>query len=383
MVLISLEEARRLINYYSFNLRCKVKEMDVLRAEGRAIASDIIATKNVPNKRLSAMDGYAVRYEDLKLGRLRVAGKVFPNSVQTSLMPGETYYVTTGSPIPLGADTVVRVENSRMTEEGYVEFKGDVMRGKDIREIGEDVKEGEIILRRGEILTPNKIGLVLTQGIRSINVMDLQFSVLANGDELAPFYSDEENRDIISPMVMEFLRPFGSSKYLGVAKDNIEDVRSNILRGVDESDVVISIGGSSVGEKDFVKRVIREEGDLLFEGISTNVIKRGAVGAIKGKPILVLPGQVVSAYLVLHELIFTLLSRFGVQRSKFTAKLSEDILVTHNMDSAYLFQIDGCYAKPMRWGVGLYSELAKANSYGYLKRLSHYRKGEEVELYLL
>ncbi len=383
MVLISLEEARRLINYYSFNLRCKVKEMDVLRAEGRAIASDIIATKNVPNKRLSAMDGYAVRYEDLKLGRLRVAGKVFPNSVQTSLMPGETYYVTTGSPIPLGADTVVRVENSRMTEEGYVEFKGDVMRGKDIREIGEDVKEGEIILRRGEILTPNKIGLVLTQGIRSINVMDLQFSVLANGDELAPFYSDEENRDIISPMVMEFLRPFGSSKYLGVAKDNIEDVRSNILKGVDESDVVISIGGSSVGEKDFVKRVIREEGDLLFEGISTNVIKRGAVGAIKGKPILVLPGQVVSAYLVLHELIFTLLSRFGVQRSKFTAKLSEDILVTHNMDSAYLFQIDGCYAKPMRWGVGLYSELAKANSYGYLKRLSHYRKGEEVELYLL
>ncbi|BBG26847.1 molybdopterin molybdotransferase MoeA [Sulfuracidifex tepidarius] len=383
MALISLEEARRLINDYSFNLRCKAKEMDVLRAGGRALARDLIATKNVPDKRLSAMDGYAVRYEDLKLGRLRISGKVFPDSVQPSLMPGEAYYVATGAPIPSGADTVVRVENSRTSEDGYVEFKGEVMRGKDIREVGEDAKEGDVILRRGEILTANKIGLVLTQGVKSIDVMDLQFSIFANGDELAPFYSDEGNRDIISPMVMEFLRPFGSSKYLGVARDNIEDVRSNILKGVEESDVVISIGGSSVGEKDFVKRVIREEGDLLFEGISTNVIKRGAMGAIKGKPVLVLPGQVVSAFLVLHELVFSLLSRFGVQRRKLKVKLGEELLVTHNMDSTFLFQIDGCYAKPMRWGVGLYSELAKANSYGYLKRLSHYRKGEEIELYLL
>ncbi len=380
MALISLEEARSLVMSYPFKLQCRGKEMDVFRSVGRALAKDVIATRNIPDRRLSAMDGYAVRYEDLKMGKLKLAGKLFPDSEQADLKPGEAFYVATGAPIPTGADTVIRVESTKAVD-GYVEFKGVFSLGKDIREIGEDVREGDVLLRRGEMVTPNNLGLLLSQGLRKVEVMNLEFSIFANGDELVPFY-EEGNRDLISPMVMEFLRPFGNPKYLGVAKDRMEDVRSMIMKGVEESDVVISIGGSSVGEKDFVKKVIREEGDLLFEGISTNVIKRGAFGAVKGKPVIVLPGQVVSSYVVLHELGMTLLSRLGVKRRKVKARLSDDLIVTHNMDSTFLFKVEGCSATPLRWGVGLYSDLAKANSYGYLGKLTHHKKGEEIELYL-
>jgi len=381
MALISLDEARGILMAYPFNLRCKGKEMDVFRAVGRAMSRDVIAVKNVPDRRLSAMDGYAVRFEDLNLKKLKVAGKVYPDSQPPSINPGEAYYVTTGAPVPIGADTVVRVENSTL-EDGYVQFKGKTSAGKDIREIGEDVKEGDLILGRGEILTPNKLGAVLIQGLNMVEVMDMTFAIFANGDELSSYYSGESNRDIISPMIMNLLYPFGKSEYLGVAKDKKEDVRSMILKGAEEADVVISIGGSSVGEKDFVKKVIKEEGDLLFEGVNVNVIKRGAVGSVKGKPVIVLPGQVVSAYLTFLEFGMTLLSKIGVKRRKVKVILDEDLLVVHNMDSTFLLDIQGCYAKPLRWGVGLYSDLAKANGYGYFKKMTHYKKGDEVEAYL-
>ncbi|MCH4814885.1 MAG: molybdopterin molybdotransferase MoeA [Saccharolobus sp.] len=387
MALIPVEEARKIINNTNFEVKKREKDVDIFQALGKIVTEDVIAIKSIPERSLSAMDGYAIKYEDyLKYGKLRVVGKLYPNTLNIpELKEGETYYVTTGSPLPTNTDSVVPIENSKLEGE-YVIFKGEVKKGKNIREEGEDIYAGQVIIRKGTEVTPYHLGILLQQQIFHINVSDLRFAIFANGDEIASFENPEKNKviDSISPILIKILEKFGSVKYMGVAKDNLNDVIGKIEKSLEISDVIISIGGSSVGEKDYVKRAINKLGEMLFDGVTVNIIKRGSVGRIQGKPILVLPGQVVSAITAFHEFGLSVLSNILSANLKRFVKstLVEDIYVNHSMDSIYLFDVKGNSAFPLRWGVGLYSELSKANGFTILKRSVTYKKGEEVELQL-
>ncbi|QXJ33084.1 molybdopterin molybdotransferase MoeA [Saccharolobus shibatae] len=387
MALIPVEEARKIINNTNFEVKKREKDVDIFQALGKIVTEDVIAIKSIPERSLSAMDGYAIKYEDyLKYGKLRVVGKLYPNTLNIpELKEGETYYVTTGSPLPTNTDSVVPIENSKLEGE-YVIFKGEVKKGKNIREEGEDIYAGQVIIRKGTEVTPYHLGILLQQQIFHINVSDLRFAIFANGDEIASFENPEKNKviDSISPILIKILEKFGSVKYMGVAKDDLNDVIGKIEKSLEISDVIISIGGSSVGEKDYVKRAINKLGEMLFDGVTVNIIKRGSVGRIQGKPILVLPGQVVSAITAFHEFGLSVLSNILSANLKRFVKstLVEDIYVNHSMDSIYLFDVKGNSAFPLRWGVGLYSELSKANGFTILKRSVTYKKGEEVELQL-
>ncbi|QXJ36201.1 molybdopterin molybdotransferase MoeA [Saccharolobus shibatae] len=387
MALIPVEEARKIINNTNFEVKKREKDVDIFQALGKIVTEDVIAIKSIPERSLSVMDGYAIKYEDyLKYGKLRVVGKLYPNTLNIpELKEGETYYVTTGSPLPTNTDSVVPIENSKLEGE-YVIFKGEVKKGKNIREEGEDIYAGQVIIRKGTEVTPYHLGILLQQQIFHINVSDLRFAIFANGDEIASFENPEKNKviDSISPILIKILEKFGSVKYMGVAKDDLNDVIGKIEKSLEISDVIISIGGSSVGEKDYVKRAINKLGEMLFDGVTVNIIKRGSVGRIQGKPILVLPGQVVSAITAFHEFGLSVLSNILSANLKRFVKstLVEDIYVNHSMDSIYLFDVKGNSAFPLRWGVGLYSELSKANGFTILKRSVTYKKGEEVELQL-
>jgi molybdopterin molybdotransferase len=387
VTLIPVEEARKIINNTNFEVKKREKDVDIFQALGKIATEDVIAIKSIPERSLSAMDGYAIKYEDyLKYGKLRVVGKLYPNTLNIpELKEGETYYVTTGSPLPTDADSVVPIENSKLEGE-YVIFKGEVKKGRNIRGEGEDIYAGQTIIRKGTEVTPYHLGILLQQQIFHINVSDLRFAIFANGDEIASFENPEKNKviDSISPILIKILEKFGSVKYMGVAKDDINDVIGKIERSLEISDVIISIGGSSVGEKDYVKRAINKLGEILFDGVTVNIIKRGSIGRIQGKPILVLPGQVVSAITAFHEFGLSVLSNIlGANLKRFVkSALVEDIYVNHSMDSIYLFDVKGNSAFPLRWGVGLYSELSKANGFTILKRSVTYKKGEEVELQL-
>ncbi|AGJ62788.1 molybdopterin molybdotransferase MoeA [Saccharolobus islandicus] len=387
MTLIPVEEARKIINNTNFEVKKREKDVDIFQALGKIVTEDVIAIKSIPERSLSAMDGYAIKYEDyLKYGKLRVVGKLYPNTLNIpELKEGETYYVTTGSPLPTNADSVVPIENSKLEGE-YVIFKGEIKKGRNIRGEGEDIYAGQTIIRKGTEVTPYHLGILLQQQIFHINVSDLRFTIFANGDEITSFENPEKNKviDSISPILIKILEKFGSVKYMGVAKDDLNDVIGKIERSLEISDVIISIGGSSVGEKDYVKRAINKLGEILFDGVTVNIIKRGSIGRIQGKPILVLPGQVVSAITAFHEFGLSVLSNILSANLKRFVKsaLVEDIYVNHSMDSIYLFDVKGNSAFPLRWGVGLYSELSKANGFAILKRSVTYKKGEEVELQL-
>jgi molybdopterin molybdotransferase len=382
-MLLNIEDARSIIRN-RFNERLKFTKLNVLDAIGKVVSHDIISPKDVPEINISSMDGYAFRIKDYeKYGKLKVIGSLYPTTNEIpELEEGCAYYVTTGAPIPKGADAVVRVEASKIVN-NYLIVGEEVFSGKDIRIAGDDVKKGEIVIKKGEVITPYHLALLLRLGIREVNVVNYKFCIIAIGDELKPYDKIVNNEDIIdsiSPVIVSLLSKFGKTYYEGVISDNESAIVEKLTNLVNSCDIIITIGGSSVGERDFTKKAIRRIGELLFEGVNVNVLKRGSVGVINDVPVISLPGQIVSAVTVFHEHILNLLSRFiGVElRQYFKAKLYEDLYVKHKMDSVYLFSSMGEYVKPLRWGVGLYSVVIKADSFGILKRGINYKRGEEI-----
>ncbi len=379
-MLIPLDDARKIIEETEFP-KAPIREVNLLDSVNKISAYDIISLQDIPEKDLSAMDGYAIRSEDAGK-KLKIIGSLFPSSEEIpKINEGEAFYVTTGAPIPEGADAVCRIEATRR-EGDYVIIGEKIHKGKDIRPKGEDIKKGEKILAKGEKITPYHLGILAYEKIYKVKIVDINFAVFANGDEICPFPSTNGKVDSITPILIPLLSHFGNVTYLGVAKDNPTDVEKFIEKA-SSFDFIISIGGSSVGEKDYVKRVIEKEGGrLLFEGVSVNVLKRGSVGLIREKPILVLPGQVVSAITVFHEHGLHIISKMiGNEIRKFEEiELGEEIEIKHNMDSTYLFENRGGKAYPLRWGVGLYSELYKASWFGVLKRGRKYERGEKILL---
>ncbi|AHC50626.1 molybdenum cofactor synthesis protein [Sulfolobus acidocaldarius SUSAZ] len=384
-MLISLEEARKIID--NANIRnANIRSESIYNAVGKVAGRDIVAKIDIPEFNISAMDGFAFNISDYKkYGKLKIAGKIFPSSLAIpQLKEGEAYYVATGSPIPKGANAVARIEATKISGDNQIVFSEDVFEGKDIKFAGEDVKKGDIIVRKGEVINHYHLGVLTMQKIREVNIVDINSCVLASGDELCPYDSPEDNKipDSISPILISILRKFGVTNYFGIVSDQKESLKTKLESMIENCDYIVLIGGSSVGEKDYSKRVIAELGELLFEGVSVNIIKRGGVGVVNGKPIINLPGQVVSALTVFHEHGLHMISRMIGQEVRKYEKyiLSEDMQVEHKMDSIYLFNTIGVLAKPLRWGTGLYSELIKAKGFGVLKRGRIYHKGDEIEL---
>ncbi|MBB5253360.1 molybdopterin molybdotransferase MoeA [Sulfurisphaera ohwakuensis] len=384
-MLISLEEARKIIdinisskyNYYRYE--------SIYNSVGKIILEDIYAIKSIPEVNLSAMDGFAFKVSDYKKhGKLKIVGKLFPSSKEIpELKEGEAYYVATGAPIPKGADAVVRIEASKVINNELIVGE-EVFEGKDIKYAGEDVKEGELIVKKGDVLTPYHLGILTYQGIRKVKIGNIKSCVIASGDEISPFNDPlpELIPDSISPIILSILEKIGKATYYGVVRDEKESIKQKLIEMKESCDIIFFIGGSSVGEKDYVKKLVAELGKLLFEGVSVNIIKRGGVGLLEETPIVSLPGQVVSAVTVFHEHGLHIISRMlDSEIRKFVkVKLGKDMYVEHKMDSTYLFRIENGEAFPLRWGTGLYSELIKADGFGYLSRGKIHKRGEEIEI---
>lgn len=379
--LVTLEKAHELIEASTFK-RPQVDVVPVYRAYWRISASDIVARRSIPDRPLAAMDGYAVRIDDLRSYEwLRVAGEVKPGDDPPELRPGESYYVHMGAPVPIGAEAISRVEATRV-EGGYIKPLEPLKHGKDIMHVGEVVAEGSTVVRIGEVISPYKVTVLMMLGFTEIPVYKVRVGVLSVGDEIDPFDNPRGKPvvDSIAPMIMGLLR-FTETTYLGVVADNATEVRRVIEESIGGLDALLTIGGASVGGTDNVKRVLAEVGNLLFPGVSASILKRGGVAVVEGRPVVTLPGQCVSAALVLHEFFLHVLSRIvgGELREYVEAELSEDLEVKHRMDTAYLFEVTGGKAKPLRWGVGLCMELARATAYTVLKR-GHYRVGDKLTL---
>jgi molybdopterin molybdotransferase len=271
-------------------------------ARGRALADDLVATRDQPPHDISAMDGYAVRAADLESGEAVLtqigeapAGGRFEGVVG----PGETVRIFTGGPVPKGADAIAIQENAK-ADGDRIALAGKVAPGAHIRKAGMDVKAGEVALKAGTLLDARALGLAAGLNRVWLPVRRRpRIALLATGDELVrpgePLGPDRivaSNGVTLSAMIESW---GGQAIDLGIIEDRAEAF-AEILPGLRGVDLVLTIGGASVGERDLVQSALGEQGlSLAFWKIAMRPGKPLMFGEIRGVPLLGLPGNPVSS----------------------------------------------------------------------------------------
>ncbi|KAM9778943.1 gephyrin b [Syngnathus typhle] len=280
---------------------------------GRVLAQDIYAKDNLPPFPASVKDGYAVRAADGPGDRFIIGESQAGEQPTHTVMPGQVMRVTTGAPIPCGADAVVQVEDTELlresedgTEELEVRILVQARPGQDIRPIGHDIKRGECVLAKGTHMGPSEIGLLATVGVTEVEVQKFPVvAVMSTGnellnpeDDLHPGKIRDSNRSTLLATIQEHGYP---TINLGIVGDNPDDLLNALNEGISRADVIITSGGVSMGEKDYLKQVLDIDlhaqihfGRVFMKpGLPTTFATLDIDGA--RKLIFALPGNPVSA----------------------------------------------------------------------------------------
>ena len=285
----------------------------------RVLASDIISPINVPGHNNSAMDGYAVRGDDLPAEgstTLELIGEAFAGSnFLGSVSAGQCVRIMTGAVIPQGADTVIMQEHVSRNDDS-IQISHGHRCGQNVRYAGEDLAEGQTVLSPGRRLTPADLGMLASLGVPEINVYRRpRVAFFSTGDELRSLGEVLEEGQIydsnrytlhgmLTRMGVEIID-------MGVIKDRREDVREAFLQAAEMADVVITSGGVSVGEADFVKDTLEELGQVGFWKIAMRPGRPLAFGEINGARFFGLPGNPVSVMATFYLFVREALQRLS------------------------------------------------------------------------
>lgn len=279
----------------------KVEQVALADALGRVLAEDLLAPSDVPAWDNSAMDGYALRARDLPIegGFLPLAGRIAAgDSGLTPLAPGQAVRIFTGAPLPPGADTVVAQEDCRV--EGSGVWLPAAKQGAHVRQRGEELTNGSLLLSAGQRLRPQEIGLLASMGFAQVAVYrPLRVGLLSSGDEL------REPGEVLQPgqiynanrfTLGAVLRSLGMQVHdYEVMADDLAASRDALSLAASEWDMLLTSGGVSVGEEDHLKQAIRELGELHLWRLAIQPGKPLAFGEVGGKPWLGLPGNPAAA----------------------------------------------------------------------------------------
>ncbi|WP_455363453.1 molybdopterin molybdotransferase MoeA [[Eubacterium] cellulosolvens] len=374
------------------------ESVSVAESCGRVLAEDIAAPHDLPPYSKAGMDGYAVRSKDAAKAsssnpvRLVIAGKLFPPDRPSAgrVVKGRCAYTATGAPLPEGSDAVVQVEKTRLVK-GAIEIVQPVAPNENVSLKGEQAKQGETLFKRGDVVCPLGIGILLTLGVRSVGVVRKpRMGIISVGDELADAYEESESRVVNDHayIVSDLLRQLGAEpKILGVVPDYPELIQAKISDAFRRSDIVITIGGSSVGTKDFVPTVVSSLGRTLFHGVTIAPGKVTGLGVIDGKPIVMLPGYLMSAlagfYLFVIPLVNVLLG--SVRNGGLPvvdAKLNKTARSKQGLERFQILRLSrhgkSYLATPVEGQSGAMVVLNRANAYTIIPKGQVMRQGEHV-----
>lgn len=280
-------------------------------ALGLVLAEDVIAPHDVPPFANSAMDGFAVVGTDVAAGpsELEILEDVAAGHVATgTVRPGTAIRIMTGAPLPTGADTVVRVEDT-VAEGDRVRITTAVPIGTAVRHAGGDVGSGTVVFRAGTLLTPPHLGVLATLGVSCPTVYgNPRVAVLSTGDEVVPPETVELEpgliRDANRPLLKALLAEVGVEVVdLGIVGDDADLLRHTLRTAAAECDVVVTSGGVSMGDYDLVKQVLTELGSVELWKVAMQPAKPFAFGAIDGTPLFGLPGNPVSVFVAFESFL--------------------------------------------------------------------------------
>jgi molybdopterin molybdotransferase len=283
-----------------------VETVALADVDGRVLAEDLVATLQLPPFTNSAVDGYAVRGDDLPSGAarlFRVAGRVQAGSAGAgpSVGPGEAVRIFTGAPMPAGADTVFMQEDATPDDAGRVLLPAGLKRGANVRPAGEDITAGRVLLPASRWLRPQDVAAAAAMGLTSMRVRRrVKVAVFSNGDEIVePGAARNEAQlfDSNRVMLVAMLRRIGCIvSDLGTRRDDVAQIAEVLKAAAASNDLILSSGGVSTGEGDFVKAAVERVGTLVFWRIAMKPGRPVAMGVIDGIPFIGLPGNPVASF---------------------------------------------------------------------------------------
>ncbi|MFA4916269.1 MAG: gephyrin-like molybdotransferase Glp [Syntrophales bacterium] len=381
-----------------------LEKVNILDALGRVVGENVYAGRNIPPKDNSAMDGYALQWEDT-IGATREtpvtvdviedipAGHIPLKSVER----GTASRIMTGAPVPGGADAVLRMEDTEKDGQ-RVKIYAEIKQGEDIRYAGEDVQEGELVITRGKIIRPAEIGMLSSLGRSFIYVYQRPLiAILSTGDELVDIDETPSPWKIVASnsysLTAQVLDAGGIPLLLGIAKDTREDLIAK-FRAAMRADIIVSSGGVSVGDYDLVKDIMREVGNTMeFWRVAMRPGRPLAFGNIEGIPVFGLPGNPVSSMISFEQFIrpsiLKMMGHKNLFRNTVNACLQDDIRKGKGVKNFIRGRIEysgGKYTVSTtgEQGSGILKSMVGANGLIILPEdVTLARKGEEVTVQLL
>ena len=301
------------------------ERVSLFEADGRVLAEDFIAGFPLPSFANSAVDGYAVRFGDLVVDQptsLPVLGRVEAGAAAQALAVGSAARVFTGAPMPAGADTVFMQEDVTLAGDRVVVPAG-LKRGANMRPAGEDVQAGEIALRKGARLRPQDVALAAALGAHQLVVAQrLRVGVFSTGNELAAPGGERNGAQIYDSnrfMLLAMLARLGCAPHdLGVLRDDPEHLSVALKTAAGEHDLLLTSGGVSTGEADYVKIALEQIGSLTFWRMAIKPGRPVAMGVIDGTPVVGLPGNPVASFVTFVYVVRPLaLALMGAEVARF------------------------------------------------------------------
>jgi len=385
----------------NFAIIRKIEEINFAETYGRILAEDVHATIDLPPFNRASMDGYAVKAKDtfiatednpvlLNLSEVVKAG----NIPKKRLMEGNCVEIGTGAPLPSGADAVVMVEFTE-TEEGNIKIYDAVAPGENIANRGSDIEKGNILLRSGTLITPDKIGVLSAIGMSLVTVFRKpRVAVISTGNELIKPNEDlkyGKAYDINSETIASAVKSCGCIPiHSGIAKDDYNDLKAKISQFSD-ADIIITSGGTSAGAGDVLNVVVEDIGEVLIHGISVKPGKPTLIGILtKGnidKIIFGLPGNPVAALVVFQVFAAPFLRRMagirGYKQRKESIKLrlSRRYHSSRGRSQYVLIKIREDQAYPILKDSGAITALAEADGYFEVpKNVEIIEKGDKIDV---
>lgn len=292
------------------------QDVNLENSVGSYLAEDTVSTIDVPGFDRATMDGFAVKAQDT-FG----ANEVIPKSlkliggVEPGEVPGfvigeeEASEIATGAALPIGSNAVVMVEYTKASE-GKVEILSAVTPGENVMAAGSDIMSGELLLRRGQLITSREVGVLAALGKKTVNVLGSpRVAIISTGNELVPpgsILRSAKIFDINACALSAAVQECGGTPIMfGIAADDEDSIQNLLRRALGEVDLVLTSGSTSAGRKDLLPKIISSlEGcQVIANGLAIKPGKPALVAAVLGKPLFALPGNPTSALMVFHSVV--------------------------------------------------------------------------------
>jgi putative molybdopterin biosynthesis protein len=377
------------LSFISKNMIRADEEIEAARCYGRTTSEAVYAAVSSPHYTASAMDGIAA-----------TAAKTYGATETTPvvLKEGEDFErIDTGDPLPERFDTVIMIEDVIELMDGTVKLISAGFPWQNIRQIGEDICQGEMIIPSNTKIEPATLGAILAGGVNRIRVWKKPLAgIIPTGDEIIkPLQRPEKgkipefNSAVFSSMISDW---GGDFKVYDIVPDKYELIQTAVLKAVQECDIVLINAGSSAGRDDYTFRVVRELGEVLFHGISIKPGKPAILGVIQGKPVIGIPGYPVSGIIIMEMIVkkvfeLYLSGRFPL-RPQIKASLSRKLVSSlkyREFIRVKLGDVAGnIVATPLNSGSGVITSFVKADGLLTISQnVEGYDSGSVVDVELL